>query len=365
MTGIGEDGNSDIADLLGHKFKQYRNEDFDETAPKELYLVSAILIREGIIKLEHLYGHLVTKEHEQEIKLACALLDTCDIDHAKLVIYNLETLDDAITDRLCSIVHLAINDLYNRECRIGQEASKEQDIVKGTTFYLTYKPWRSGLPKWTVLTDILSQSTQEYIRLIGSGFSRDLLLFTKLLRLAKRHLIVLQKDNSPDKQVKVSTWIDTVRTALLPSITVGELNPGTADDVWEVLLSFPYEIRYKLYKEWRDSVYDPDKKVYKKRLETRKTIRQVMKRITSQNAKEKGREIGKTSHGDPVTVLAVVIEQIQWYQNMIPALVEASKYLTSLSYDVMTFLILEAFTNNKKQKMKETGENYEDWFKSK
>ncbi|RDX55708.1 hypothetical protein OH76DRAFT_1461168 [Lentinus brumalis] len=47
-----------LAQVLGFKFTYYQNPDVTETTPQNLYLMAAILIREGFLSLEDLYSHI-------------------------------------------------------------------------------------------------------------------------------------------------------------------------------------------------------------------------------------------------------------------------------------------------------------------
>ncbi|KAI0750889.1 transcription factor/nuclear export subunit protein 2-domain-containing protein [Daedaleopsis nitida] len=47
-----------LAQVLGFKFTYYQSSEVAETAPKNLYLMAAILIREGFLSLEDLYSHI-------------------------------------------------------------------------------------------------------------------------------------------------------------------------------------------------------------------------------------------------------------------------------------------------------------------
>jgi THO complex subunit 2 len=49
---------SAIAQMMGFKFRYYQSEDVPENAPKELYVLAALLLREGFMALEELWTHL-------------------------------------------------------------------------------------------------------------------------------------------------------------------------------------------------------------------------------------------------------------------------------------------------------------------
>lgn len=53
--------------------------------------------------------------------------------------------------------------------------------------------------------------------------------------------------------------------------------------------------------------------------------------------------------------------QIQAYGNQIEAVLDALRCLTPLSYDVLTFLIVERLASSSRRKLKQDGLNTSDW----
>jgi hypothetical protein len=45
--------------------------------------------------------------------------------------------------------------------------------------------------------------------------------------------------------------------------------------------------------------------------------------------------LGKLSHANPAVVLHTIIDQLQSYDNMVQPVVDALKYVTTLSFDVL------------------------------
>lgn len=50
--------------------------------------------------------------------------------------------------------------------------------------------------------------------------------------------------------------------------------------------------------------------------------------------------VAKVAHANPMPVMEAVVTQIEVYDNQIEVSLEALKYLSPLSYDVLTFVIL-------------------------
>ena len=59
-----------------------------------------------------------------------------------------------------------------------------------------------------------------------------------------------------------------------------------------------------------------------------------------------------------------VLSQIQKYDNFIGPVVDSLKFLTSLSYDMLAYCIMEALANPDKERMKHDDTNISQWLKS-
>lgn len=60
-----------------------------------------------------------------------------------------------------------------------------------------------------------------------------------------------------------------------------------------------------------------------------------MRRLTKENFKQLGRQIGKITHSNPLTLCELLIGQIQAYDNLIGPVTDAQKYMSLLSLDVV------------------------------
>lgn len=56
--------------------------------------------------------------------------------------------------------------------------------------------------------------------------------------------------------------------------------------------------------------------------------------------------------------------QIQIYDNLIIPIVDSLKYLTSLSYDILGYCLIEALSSPDKQRLKHDGTSISLWLKS-
>ena len=78
-----------------------------------------------------------------------------------------------------------------------------------------------------------------------------------------------------------------------------------------------------------------------------KLMRSKMKRLATTNVKECARYFGKLSHGNPFRTYSTVLDQVEKFDNLIGLFVEAMKFLTSLSLDVIAFLIIQKLASGR------------------
>ena len=90
----------------------------------------------------------------------------------------------------------------------------------------------------------------------------------------------------------------------------------------------------------------------------------VLKRLTKDTVKQSGRQLGKISHANPGALFDTILVQIQRYDNLIGPVVDTLKYLTSLSYDILLYCVIEALANPEKEQMKTDGTTISDWLQS-
>ena len=92
--------------------------------------------------------------------------------------------------------------------------------------------------------------------------------------------------------------------------------------------------------------------------------KRMMRRLSKENTKQYGRHLGKLTHCVPSVVFDTMLEQIQAYDNLIVPVVEMMRYLTPMSFDVLTFIILSHLASPQKTQMKTDGLNVSMWMQS-
>ncbi|KAI8726738.1 THO complex subunit 2 [Biomphalaria glabrata] len=137
-----------------------------------------------------------------------------------------------------------------------------------------------------------------------------------------------------------------------------------AEELWTLLKLYPYEIRYHLYGTWKNESFFLYPILISTRADCLDRAKYIMKRLSKETVKPSGRQLGKLSHSNPSIVFEYILNQIQRYDNLIGPVVDSLKYLTTISYDMLTFCIIEAIANPEKDRMKTYNMNISLWLQS-
>ncbi|CEG75738.1 hypothetical protein RMATCC62417_10731 [Rhizopus microsporus] len=152
-----------------------------------------------------------------------------------------------------------------------------------------------------------------------------------------------------------------IREFLLPAISFSKGNPGTMASVWEVLCRLSFQERYCLYGEWSNEFYKKniETKLLKARVE--RAAKSMMRRVSKNDVRRCGRDLGKLAHSNPTIVFNVVLDQVQSFDNLAPIMADACRYLGDFAYDVLGFILTDKWTGSqgagrtKKEKEKDDG----------
>jgi THO complex subunit 2 len=176
----------------------------------------------------------------------------------------------------------------------------------------------------------LPQQVFPMVRYLGIHVSQNIVLYVKLCR-----LLVEFKSRFPgEKGVRV---VETMLSmSLLPGVTLIPANPGVVNELWEVLKTLPYLSRFKLYGKWKNFHYETYPPLIMAKELATKEIKRIMRRLSKENVRQLGRMLGKVSHNNPIVIFSHIIDQIEAYDNLILPVADAVKYVTNLSYDILS-----------------------------
>ncbi|CUA76847.1 THO complex subunit 2 [Rhizoctonia solani] len=273
------------------------------------------------------------------------------------------------------------------------------------SFTFFYPKWHEWVPRLQTHGQLMAIGVP-LLRHVGLLVHRDVALLTRLCRIGK-----VQLDASIDSETKLADpdvlkdWVDITRLFLLPSLSMQRSNSIFATEIWSLLCHADPTMRWGVYGEWQsgnvlaprispyaDDEYDPDYEtpeekqereardararaleakdsaardlLKERRAEVARDTRDLMRRITDKNPTMFARLLAKLSHSNPTITFPAIMKQLMAYDNFAKAVVGTSKYLTVMEFDVFTYYLLEAFSDDDRGKVKEDGENTAMWLQS-
>ncbi|XP_055468107.1 THO complex subunit 2 isoform X3 [Psammomys obesus] len=398
-----------LCHILGFKFKFYQ-EPSGET-PSSLYRVAAVLLQFNLIDLDDLYVHLLPADNcimdeykreiveakqivrkltmvvlssekyddrdkekdkddekvekppdNQKLGLLEALLKIGDWQHAQNIMDQMPPYYAAshklIALAICKLIHVTVEPLYRR---VG--------VPKGAKGSPVSALQNKRAPKQVESFEDLRRDVFNMFCYLGPHLSHDPILFAKVVRIGKSFMKEFQSDGSKQEdkektEVILSCLLSITDQVLLPSLSLMDCNACMSEELWGMFKTFPYQHRYRLYGQWKNETYNGHPLLVKVKAQTIDRAKYIMKRLTKENVKPSGRQIGKLSHSNPTILFDYILSQIQKYDNLITPVVDSLKYLTSLNYDVLAYCIIEALANPEKERMKHDDTTISSWLQS-
>ncbi|KAJ1652737.1 THO2 plays a role in transcriptional elongation, partial [Dispira simplex] len=204
-----------------------------------------------------------------------------------------------------------------------------------------------------------------WLKFLGRSLSRDAVLFTKLCRIGRYRVVqVMPNPGTTSSHPRSEDWMQCIRQFFIPAFSLVYNNVGLTNDLWALLVLYPYTKRYGVYGEWRNITYSKYPELGPVKSKVAKEARSALRRMGTSNVRLMGHMLCKYVHANPTLVFSIALDQVQSYDNMIFTLVEVLRYLTPLGYDVLTFTMLDAISNSRKPRLKPDRTNLAHWLKS-
>ena len=289
-----------------------------------------------------------------------------DWDHAQKILCQLPTYlasaQPDVSKSLCGLVHILVDPVYQANSGLNLRIkSKVQP-----------RPDNNHFPVQAQSTDDLGNHVVPMLLALGPHASQDPVLLYKMLRICKSGLGIREShkyDNdgctnvvSPDTNSSLYyLTITLMDEVFLPSLSLLTSNCCLAEEIWSVLKHFPYEQRYRLYDQWKGDTITSHPILLRYKATVLKAIKKLMQRVSKENVKPTGRQLGKLSHSSPGLIFTYILSQIQVYDNLIGPVVDSLKYLTNLSFDVLGFCIIEALNDPNRVRTKTDGTSISMW----
>jgi THO complex subunit 2 len=407
-----------VAQVLGFKYISH-----SQQTPYQLSLLSALLITRGIVVLEELLAHLNTtgNDYEKFIEMSknargrfggVGLLDDQreaddvkidnhvaglvhalsaigDLHHTRLILDhypNLTTMYPDISYNLCRILHIQLEPVLDqlrplkpkqknkpefsdfcpasytvspRECEIfdeitvGRNCGGKSGQNHTPNYRFFYPAWREKINQ--VNENEALELIEMMLNYIGPNLAEDAFMVGKIIRIGTYQIV--------SKPEVLNRWLSIIANYLFPALSLLPPNPGLSTQFWSLLKLLPYQTRFGLYGEWKHMSYEKFPELIRAEVGCRKDVQYIMNRLSKENVKPFGRHIGKVVHSNPTIAFSYILNAIEGYDNMIPFVVDATRYLTELDLDCLSFLMIESLSRSK-PKVEKNGTTIEKWLKS-
>ncbi|KAI7849247.1 transcription factor/nuclear export subunit protein 2-domain-containing protein [Circinella umbellata] len=231
------------------------------------------------------------------------------------------------------------------------------DSTKTKCFNFFYDDWKKDLPKCNSFHDLMDVFAP-VMRLAGYKMYLAPNLTQKLM-LIVRSLLERESEFPGSK----SYCLAVIREFLFPAVSFSSSNPGTMAMLWDILELLSFQERCSLYGEWGNDFYKRTIECKLLKARTERAAKSVMQRVSKNDVRQCGRDLGKLANSNPMIIFNVMLDQIQSFDNMAPYMADACRYMGDFAYDVLGYLMTEKWTGYqgagrmKKIKMKGDGIN--------
>jgi len=342
-----------------------------------------------------------TKNSNQKVGLVTSLLSVGAIKPAIAILSKFRWLVDAnteIADLMLRIMKVSISPLYESltvtkrpssgftrpRARFGSSGVVQPSPLKSmltlwapnppststTEFVFFFPDWLDRVPLCSSLDD-LGDVIEPLLHFIGLHIYRDPLFATKFLRLGKLHLLsTLPVDGSgkkpagePDPEDPVRRlWLAILRRYILPALSMTRGNAVLTVEAWNLARQYSTSVRWSLYGEWKNNRSHPELRI--RDVQANRESKGILRRLSHNTIDALVGPVAKMVHSNPCIFFGNAITQVMAYDNLATVVIQSLRYSTSMGFDVLVFIALDALANPNKQRVKDDGVNSSDWLQS-
>lgn len=167
---------------------------------------------------------------------------------------------------------------------------------------------------------------------------------------------------------------DFLQTFLLPSLSLFQSNPSFSLQVWKHLEALPYQTRYHAYSHWKGAGLEraglkTGKPLWLSEGEMMigKSARYALKRLSKDTLRDMSKAVAKCCHSHPLVVFTTILNQIESYDNLVQVMVDALRFVTPLSLDVLGYCVLQRLSGSSdasRSRMNDNGMTAQQWLQS-
>ncbi|KAG6833844.1 hypothetical protein H0H87_011778 [Tephrocybe sp. NHM501043] len=344
------------------------------------------------------------KETNQKVGLLTALLAVGALKPALAILSQFPFLVDArveIADLMIRIMKVSISPLYETllvtkernpsftqpRARYGPSgvaaAPNRKPLLtlwaptppstSTTDFTFFYPDWVAQVPICSSLSD-LEDVIEPLMKFVGVHVSRDPMFLTKFLRLGRTHLQTTQMpidpvskkptgEPDPDHPIRLF-WFKVLRVYLLRALPLIRGNAVCTVEVWNIIRQYSTTSRWRLYGEWKTTMYDSHPELRVRASQARSETKGILRRLSINTNDTLSGTVAKLAHSNPCIFFDRAVHQIMSYDNLANVVIQALRYVTNMGFDVLVYIIVDAFSNPSKSRLKDDGVNTSDWLQS-
>jgi THO complex subunit 2 len=237
--------------------------------------------------------------------------------------------------------HLFLVDRPNRKT-LKYASLEKTEVEDGfpVDFKFYWDDWADNVPVCQNVEDVFTLCGS-LLNLVGVKIGADTSLLTKLIRIGRKNL---DEDKS---EANVTRWVDLCKRLLVPALSLSGKNPGVVGEMWLLLKYFPLSTRYSIYSQWHRGPISRNPDILEAFERSRAETRDVLKRMSRTTIRPMARALAKVCCESPTKVFETAINQIESYSNQVEIFVEVCKYSAPMTYDVLTWSLLEALGSDR------------------
>jgi THO complex subunit 2 len=170
-------------------------------------------------------------------------------------------------------------------------------------------------------------------------------------------------DPDPEDPIRIF-WFRILRKYLLPALTLIRGNAVCTVEIWNIIRQYETTARWSLYGEWKSTMYKSHPELRVRQAHVEKESKGILRRLSHNTFDSLSGTVAKLAHSNPCIFFTNAVNQIMAYDNLANVVIQALRYVTNMGFDVLVFVILDALSNPKKDRVKDDGVNTSDWLQS-
>ncbi|EMC97097.1 hypothetical protein BAUCODRAFT_52771, partial [Baudoinia panamericana UAMH 10762] len=237
---------------------------------------------------------------------------------------------------------------------LGLEEVSERD---GSRYRYYYTQWADNLPLCQTLDDVFLLC-DSLVAFLGVKIGQDTAILGTLVRLARNDLA---EDGSESNRAR---WLELMKRLLVPALSLSKHNQSLSDEIYQLLMLYPITARYEIYAEWFTGKTSRLADIKVAFDHNKAEVKDVLRRVSNENVKSQSRALGKVSYSSPGVLIMFMINQLETYSNMIPAMVECTKYFSKLAFDVLIWCLINSLSGQGRDRMQADGMLTSPWLQA-